>query len=145
MAQAEHRFYKVKNSKRDFICALCKAPRQFAYSKNLTFKHYIQICVVSALLMWYFFPMMGVKSGVFFFIVWLGKEVINKLLYRREISCPYCGFDATWYRKDVNMARKKVTEFWQKQEEQNQEPPALEIETSAPLDEPAGPIEQRLE
>ena len=37
-------------------------------------------------------------------------------MLKSEIPCPYCGFDASWYKKDVKIARKKVQEFWKKKE-----------------------------
>ena len=37
--------------------------------------------------------------------------------YRKEIPCPHCGFDASWYKKDVKIARRLVKEFWDKQED----------------------------
>lgn len=40
-------------------------------------------------------------------------EIANKMLYRKEIPCPYCGFDATWYRRDVTVANQKVKDYWQ--------------------------------
>lgn len=45
------------------------------------------------------------------FLVWLAFESIHKSYYRRDLVCPFCGFDPTWYRKDVKLARRKVEEF----------------------------------
>ncbi len=106
------RFYRVKNPKRKFLCALCSAPRQVKYSKNLTGKNFAQIIILSLFLGWAFFPLMGAKSMTLLFPVWMLVEISNKMLYRKEIPCPYCGFDATWYRRDVNVANTKVKEFW---------------------------------
>jgi hypothetical protein len=106
------RFYKVKNPKKSFICALCSAPRQMKYSKNLEGKNFLQIIVLSTFLSWAFFPLMGVKSLSLLFPVWMFVEMVNKMLYRKDIPCPYCGFDATWYRRDVNVANTKVKTFW---------------------------------
>ena len=60
------------------------------------------------------FPFMGAKAIVLSLPVWILFEFIHKLLYRRELTCPYCGFDPTWYRRDVNLAKSKVQEFWNK-------------------------------
>lgn len=108
------RFYKVKNPKKKFICALCTAPRQLKYTKNLSGINYLQIILVSIALSWIMFPLMGVKSLCLIFPVWMLVEIGNKLLYRKNIPCPYCGFDATWYRRDVKVANKMVKDFWQK-------------------------------
>jgi len=108
------KFVKIKNAKKSFVCALCKAPREMRYSKNLEDKNYLQIIVLSAFLTWCLFPLMEFNAAFVVFIVWPVFEMVNKSLYRKEIPCPYCGFDATWYRRDVKMARKKVSEFWEK-------------------------------
>jgi len=106
------RFFKVKKPSRHFICALCTAPRQMKYKKNLNEMNYIQITVLAVFLAWAFYPLMGAKSLSLVFILWPIFEVANKILYRKEIPCPYCGFDATWYRRDVKVAKQKVEEFW---------------------------------
>lgn len=41
--------------------------------------------------------------------------MMNKILYRRELPCPHCGFDPTWYKKDIKLARRKIAEFFEKQ------------------------------
>ncbi len=106
------RFFKVKKPSRKFICALCESPRQMKYKKNLDEMNYIQIAVLSAFLSWALYPLMGAKALSLVFILWPTFEVANKLLYRKEIPCPYCGFDATWYRRDVKVAKQKVEQFW---------------------------------
>jgi len=106
------RFFKVKNSNKDFLCALCKSPRQMKYSKNLSEFNYIQIVLLSAFLSWLLYPVMGLKALTLVLVIWPIFEVTNKMFYRKEIPCPYCGFDATWYRRDVKVAKRKVEDFW---------------------------------
>lgn len=106
------RFYKVKNPRKQFLCALCRAPRQMKYSKNLSVKNYLQLFILSSFISWATFPLMGFKGLFWVFVVWPVAELANKLIYRKEIPCPYCGFDATWYRRDVKVARRKVEDFW---------------------------------
>lgn len=113
------RFFKVKKAQNHFICPLCSAPREMRYSKNLSEKQFIQIFVLSASLIYFLFPLMGFKAFSLFFVVWIGFEIVNKLLYRKEIPCPYCGFDATWYRRDVKVAKQKVEEFWRTRKPEN--------------------------
>lgn len=57
-------------------------------------------------------PLMGVKSFFVFFIVWGIFEAALRVVFKKEIPCPHCGFDATWYKKDVKVARDKVKVFW---------------------------------
>lgn len=113
----KNRIYKLRNPSLKFYCALCRTPREAKYRKNLTTKNYLQIGIISVMLVWLTFPIMAFKSLYLFFIVWTLFEVTNKVLYRRELPCPNCGFDPTWYRKDVKMAKRKVQEFFAKQEE----------------------------
>lgn len=108
------RFYKVKNPSKNFLCALCSAPRSMKYSKNLSFKNYLQIILISAAISWSGFEWIGPEVIFSVFIVWPLFEIANKLLYRKEVPCPYCGFDATWYRRDVKKANALVKEFWAK-------------------------------
>jgi hypothetical protein len=96
-----------------FYCALCRSPREMNYRKNLTNKNYLQIIVTSVFLTWLFFPVFGFKCFWIFFFVWGAFELTNKILYRRELPCPHCAFDPTWYRKDVKVARQKVLEFFE--------------------------------
>jgi hypothetical protein len=107
------RFFKVKKAAYHFLCPLCASPRQMRYRKILGTTHYIQILLLSGALVAMLWPWMGFKATFLTFLVWMGFELVNKLLYRKEIPCPYCGFDATWYKRDVKLARKKVQEFWQ--------------------------------
>lgn len=114
-AQAKFsKFYKVKKPRKHFLCALCRAPRQMKYSKNLSVKNYFQLLILITAFSWILFPLIGFKGLLCALIFWPTAETTNKLLYRREIPCPYCGFDATWYRRDVKVARQKVEEFWNK-------------------------------
>jgi len=108
------RFYKIKNPHKNFLCALCSAPRSMQYSKHLNHKQVLQIILISVTISWAMFPIIGLNSIFAIFLVWPIFEMINKLLYRKEIACPYCGFDATWYRRDVKKANELVKEFWAK-------------------------------
>ena len=99
-----------------FYCPLCRVPRAFRYRSNLTGKNMVQLSVLSLILFLLFFPVMGAKAFVWFFIVWISFEFFRKLLFRKEIPCPHCGFDATWYKKDVRVAKRLVQEFWDKRE-----------------------------
>lgn len=108
----DSRFFKVKNPSKNFLCALCSSPRQMKYKRNLSFKNYLQLTVLGGSLTYFLFPIFGAKTLFLTFIVWMVVEVANKILYRNELPCPYCGFDATWYRRDVKIAKQKVENFW---------------------------------
>lgn len=105
------RFFRVKNPKKNFFCALCRAPRSLTHSRHLSAANFAQIGVLTAFLTWVMFQWMEWKTLGSFFIIWAAFEFTRKTLYRKELKCPYCGFDATWYRKDVKIARRQVEDF----------------------------------
>jgi hypothetical protein len=114
MNYQDKRFYKVKNAQKDFLCALCSTPRQMRYSKNLSSWKYLQVFVLYIVSVYLFFDSISFRSLYLLFFYWITYEAINKILYRKELPCPYCGFDAAWYRRDVKVARKLVEEFQNK-------------------------------
>lgn len=105
------RFFQVKNPHASFFCACCRAPRALRYQRMTSGANLIQIAVLTSFLTWALFPWFQWKTVGSFFVLWAGFESIRKMLYRRELPCPYCGFDATWYRRDVRVARQQVETF----------------------------------
>jgi len=96
---------------REYFCALCRSPRKLTAQRHLTVFNYGQIVFLSFLLSAGTFKWIGFKGIAFLPIVWALFELLHKNLYRKDLKCPYCGFDPTWYKKDVRLARKKVEEF----------------------------------
>jgi hypothetical protein len=78
-----------------------------------------QILLISSIAMLIGYPFWGVKVAVVIPIIWGLFEAAHKLLFRKEIPCPYCGFDATWYKRDVKLARKAVKEFWDSEKKED--------------------------
>ena len=120
-------FIKVKATSKNFLCALCSVHRKMKYSKSLSPKHYIQILLISTALVTAGWSFVGVNSLVMIPLIWCAFEFTNKVLYRKDIPCPHCGFDATWYRRDVKMAKLKVERFW---EYKNSQKPVIEAQNS---------------
>jgi hypothetical protein len=58
------------------------------------------------------FPFMGLKCFFIFFVFWAAFELSVRTDYKKQVPCPHCGFDATWYKKDVKVARQLVKDFW---------------------------------
>jgi len=110
----EARVFKLKNPRMEFFCPLCRSKRGFLYSPRLSGKNYVQIIFISLMLSMILYPFLGLRAVVVFFMVWGAMEFSLRLLFKKEIPCPHCGFDATWYKKDVQVARQKVKEFWDK-------------------------------
>lgn len=112
----EYRTYKAKNPKEEFYCPLCRTKRAISNSFRLKAKNYMQVLLVSIVLMGMLYPWMQFKSSFVFFVVWAGFEAGFRMAYRKEIPCPHCGFDASWYKKDVKVARRLVKDFWDEHE-----------------------------
>lgn len=119
------RMYKLKNPAQKIFCPLCRTPRELLYTSKLKPVHYLQIILTSIFLGWALHPLMEEKVFILPFIVWGMVEMGRKVFFRKEIPCPHCGFDATWYKKDVRVARRLVEKYW----EQNK--------SAGPVDGPA--------
>ena len=96
---------------RDCFCALCRSPRKLRYSRHLKGLHYLQIVILTVVFTAIFWNWLTYKGAISLPVIWIAFEAIHKSLYRKDLKCPYCGFDPTWYKKDVKLARQKVEEF----------------------------------
>lgn len=108
------RVFRLKNPTMEFYCPLCRTERAFKGQPRLSGQNLLQITFLTALVVIIAYPLAGIKSLPIFFIFWAGFELIKRLSFTKEIPCPHCGFDATWYHRDVRVAREKVKEFWDK-------------------------------
>jgi hypothetical protein len=81
------------------------------YSRRLRARHYIQILTLALGVSAVGFSSLGFKGIYSLPLVWAVFEIYYKSLYRKDLKCPYCGFDPTWYKKDIKLARQKVEEF----------------------------------
>ena len=100
-----------KSHIRDCFCALCRSPRKLRYSRSLQGRHYLQILVLTLVATAATFPWLTWKGSLSLPIIWIIFDSSYKSLYRKDLKCPYCGFDPAWYKKDVKFARQKVEEF----------------------------------
>ena len=108
----DKRTYRLKDPALEFICPLCGTPRAFQLRPRLSKKNYLQMVLTSMVLVLATFPLMEFMSFIFFFIVWAIFEGSVRVLFRKEVPCPHCGFDASWYHRDVKVAKRMVQEFW---------------------------------
>ncbi|MDD4973908.1 MAG: hypothetical protein PHY93_06130 [Bacteriovorax sp.] len=106
------RVYKYKNKASTFFCPLCRSERGISISPRLSKKNYAQILLTSIVLGSFLFPFIGVKCFFIFFVSWGVFELAVRTDYKKQIACPHCGFDATWYKRDVKVARQIVKDFW---------------------------------
>ena len=117
----DKRVFRYKNPHTEFLCPLCGVERAVRYTSKLSVKNYIQIAMISVPVVYFLFPLMGERSFFVIFILWFIFEGVKRLLFSREIPCPHCGFDASWYKRDVKVARQKVKEFWDKKNSEKKE------------------------
>ena len=96
----------------EFICPLCGTYRAFTLRPQIAIKNYLHIFMITVVLVMCLYPVMQLNSVWVFFAVWGVYECILRMLFRKQVACPHCGFDVSWYRKDVKVARKQVEEFW---------------------------------
>ena len=108
------RVFRIKNALLYFLCPLCGTQRGLRYTPHLTAKHYTHILMISLFLGLVSWPLIREKVIYLGLFVWAIYELVLKLLYRQDLPCPHCGFDATWYNRDVKMARSIVQSFWAK-------------------------------
>ena len=125
----EERVYKYKNKERNFFCPLCRTERNVTVSPKLTKKNLLQITLTTIVLGAMLYPFFGVESFVIFFAIWGAFELAVRSDYKIQVPCPHCGFDATWYKKDVKVARQKVAEFWAQKQTVN---PSVSNEAAKP-------------
>lgn len=101
----------AKKKKKEYFCPCCSSPRTIRYSRRLTAAHFGQIMVLTIAVTASTYAWLDWKGAFSLPIIWAIFETIHSSLYRKDLNCPYCGFDATWYKKDVKIARQKVEEF----------------------------------
>lgn len=119
----EQRTFRFKSPALNFFCPLCRTERAIATNHRLSTLNYIQVILLTAFTTALAYPLAGLKTIAVVFPIWLAFEAARRLLFSREVPCPHCGFDASWYKRDVKVARKRVAEFWA-EKEVNSEPPA---------------------
>lgn len=101
----------MKKTKKEFFCACCRSPRTLRYSRRLENRHFVQIMVLTLVFAACVYPWLSWKGVMSMPIIWALFESIHKSLFRKDVKCPYCGFDPTWYKKDVRVARRQVEDF----------------------------------
>ncbi|MBF0300055.1 MAG: hypothetical protein HQK51_15135 [Oligoflexia bacterium] len=120
----DKRIFRMKNPSLEFYCPLCRQKRYMKFRSRPSKKNYTQLLVASLFIIFIAFPYVKQKSWdytfiiIFILIMWACYEMIIKIFYRKELPCPHCGFDMTWYRRDVRIAKKLVKDFWHNKNQQ---------------------------
>lgn len=119
-ALTDTRAYRYKNPRVEFFCPCCRHPRAFVSRPRLSLKHHLQAALVSLVCVLIAYPFMGARVFFLPLGVWAVFEFAVRIFFKSQIPCPYCAFDASWYMRDVRVARKKVVDFFQQDAENEQ-------------------------
>ncbi|MCY4645065.1 MAG: hypothetical protein OXB88_10645 [Bacteriovoracales bacterium] len=106
------RTFRLKKAAFRFLCPLCRVDRALEYPSSLKARHFAHIALSALVLAVTFWPLMGAKALYLGLLVWAFYEWALRLLYRKGLPCPHCGFDIAWYKRDVKTAKKIVEHFW---------------------------------
>ena len=117
MRVLEARPFKFKTPLVEFFCPLCRSQRALTQTYKLFPRHYAQLFLLTLVTFLLLYPLLKWRGFFIFFIYWPLLELTRRAVYRSEIACPYCGFDAVLYKKNVKMAQESVKKFWQKASE----------------------------
>jgi predicted RNA-binding Zn-ribbon protein involved in translation (DUF1610 family) len=115
----DRRFYKYKNAQVSFFCPLCSSSRSIAQDHKTSRAHHLQIFILTLFSVMLLYPWWELKTVFSYFFYWAAFEFFRRALFKKNIPCPHCGFDASWYKRDVKVARAKVKEFWSLQGVEN--------------------------
>ncbi len=112
MQPLETRVYKYKNPAVKFFCPLCRTERAITVKSRLTKRNYLQIILTSMVASMCLYPVLNVRAFISVFFIWALFELVVRTDFKKQVPCPHCGFDATWYKKDVKVAKNLVKDFW---------------------------------
>lgn len=110
------RSFQYKNHANVFFCPLCSSQRVQRVRPKLTWHNHIQLTLLTLFTTLILFPALQWGGLMTYFLFWGLFDGFRRVLFKKEVPCPHCGFDASWYKRDVKMARKKVEEFWASRE-----------------------------
>ncbi len=115
------RSYKYKKGQLNFFCPLCSCSRSIVHNHKMSRSHHVQIFILTTFMTLIFYQWAGLKTLFLYFFFWAAFEFVRRSLFKKELPCPHCGFDASWYKKDVKVAKAKVKEFWSVQKHSSHE------------------------
>ena len=107
---------KKKNSSAIFLSPLWGQTEDDLSSRSLRKELWGNRLSSVILILLLYYPLMKIHSFfvffIIFFVIWAMVELAKRLRFKRDIPCPHCGFDASWYKRDIKVARRLVKEFW---------------------------------
>jgi predicted RNA-binding Zn-ribbon protein involved in translation (DUF1610 family) len=127
----ETRLYRYKKVAMEFFCPLCRTKRIISTGHRLTMLNYVQMGLITVLLSALLWPWAGMRGVLIIFPIWIVFASVRRMLFSRDVPCPHCGFDASWYKRDVKVARRLVDEFWHEKNTPLTEPPLEQNEPAS--------------
>ena len=131
----EKRTYRFKSPAMQFFCPLCRSERAITIGHRLSLMNYIQISLMTLMITASLYDWVELRGLLSFFPLWIGFEAVRRILFSRQVPCPHCGFDASWYKRDVKVAKRLVGEFWDERKPRSEEQPVEETINPPPADE----------
>jgi DNA-directed RNA polymerase subunit RPC12/RpoP len=110
--EVKKRIYRSRKATITYFCALCRAERFSKVVPRLSALNFLQIILLTGIFTALSFPLAQWSGLVSFFVFWATLEGVKRHWFKRDLSCPHCGFNALKYRKDVGACREEVKAFW---------------------------------
>jgi hypothetical protein len=80
----------------------------------VSWKNIAQLGLLTATATFLAWPFFGEKGIAMLFPFWAGFEFFYRLRKRQALICESCGFDPFLYKQDVQKARAKLRQHWEK-------------------------------
>jgi hypothetical protein len=113
MASA-NQFHYVKAGRVHFFCPLCHHHQSTNTIRRVSWKNIAQLGLLTATATFLAWPFFGEKGIAMLFPFWAGFEFFYRLRKRQALICESCGFDPFLYKQDVQKARAKLRQHWEK-------------------------------
>lgn len=113
MASA-NQFHYVKAGRVHFFCPLCHHHQSTNTIRRVSWKNAAQLALLTATATFVGWPVFGEKGVAMLFPFWAGFEFFYRLRKRQALICESCGFDPFLYKQDVQKARAKLRQHWEK-------------------------------
>jgi hypothetical protein len=106
-------FHFIKAGKIHFFCPLCQYHQITNSLEKVTWKHHLQLALLTIAVAWLMAPIFSWKGLSLYFFFWGAFEFFYRARKRQALICDSCGFDPFLYKQDVNKARLALRKHWE--------------------------------
>lgn len=92
-------------------CAFCKTPHRVYPKKGIGATHLLMALTLTVCFMWGYWGTWNLQAIPILLISIFLSEVITHFRWRLALICRQCGFDPLIYKKNPNLAAKKVKHY----------------------------------